>query len=56
MRSRRTFAFVTSTPHLSQMTPLKRVRLYLPQLHSQSFVGPKMRSQKSPSRSGFSVR
>ena len=53
MRSRRTLALVTSTPHLSQMTPLKRVRLYLPQLHSQSLVGPKMRSQNRPSRSGL---
>ena len=31
IRSRRTFAFVTSTPHLSQTTPLWRMRLYLPQ-------------------------
>ena len=38
IRSRRTLARVTSTPHLSQMTPLKRIRLYLPQSHSQSFV------------------
>ena len=30
--------------------------LYFPQWHSQSFVGPKMRSQKRPSRSGLSVR
>ncbi len=31
MRSRRTFERVTSTPHLSQMMPLYRIRLYLPQ-------------------------
>ncbi len=56
IRSRRTFARVTSTPQRSQMIPLKRIRLYLPQWHSQSLVGPKIRSQNSPSRSGFSVR
>ena len=31
IRSRRTLARVTSTPHLSQMMPLYRMRLYLPQ-------------------------
>ena len=31
MRSRRTFERVTSTPHLSQMIPLYRMRLYFPQ-------------------------
>ena len=31
MRSRRTFERATSTPHLSQTIPLKRMRLYLPQ-------------------------
>ena len=56
MRSRRTLARVTSTPHLSQTMPLLRTRLYLPQLHSQSLVGPKMRSQYRPSRSGLRVR
>ena len=56
MRSRRTLERATSTPHLSQTIPLKRTRLYLPHEHSQSFVGPKMRSQKSPSFSGLSVR
>ncbi len=55
MRSRRTFARVTSTPHLSQMMPLYRYRLYLPQWHSQSLVGPKIFSQNRPSRSGFRV-
>ncbi len=56
MRSRRTLDRVISTPQRSQMMPLKRTRLYLPQWHSQSRVGPKIRSQKSPSFSGFSVR
>ena len=55
-RSRRTLLWVTSTPHLSQTMPRKRMRLYLPQLHSQSFTGPKMRSQKRPSFSGLKVR
>src|SRR3712207_7227622 len=40
-RSRRTFACVTSTPHLSQITPRCFMRLYLPQRHSQSVIGPK---------------
>ena len=31
IRSRRTFARVTSTPHLSQTVPACRIRLYLPQ-------------------------
>ena len=35
---------------------LEADRLYLPQLHSQSRVGPKMRSQKRPSFSGLRVR
>src|SRR5678815_2828319 len=52
-RSRRTFAWVTSTPHLSQITPRCFMRLYLPQRHSQSATGPKMRAQKRPSRSGL---
>ncbi|OIQ63373.1 hypothetical protein GALL_550860 [mine drainage metagenome] len=56
MRSRRTDFLVTSTPHLSQMTPLNFWRLYLPQRHSQSFTGPKMRAQNRPSRSGFKLR
>ena len=34
MRSRRTRASVTSTPHFSQMTPLYFMRLYLPHRHS----------------------
>ncbi len=55
-RSRRTFACVTSTPHLSQITPRCFMRLYFPQRHSQSATGPKMRAQKSPSRSGLKVR
>src|SRR5213595_3260249 len=48
IRSRRTRARVTSTPHRSQITPLCLMRLYFPQEHSQSRVGPKMRSQKRP--------
>ena len=56
MRSRRTLARVTSTPQRSQILPLKLIFLYLPQWHSQSLVGPKMRSQNRPSRSGFRVR
>ena len=55
-RSRRTFACVTSTPHLSQMTPRCFIRLYLPQRHSQSVTGPKILAQNSPSRSGLKVR
>ena len=31
IRSRRTLARVTSTPQRSQMIPLNRIRLYLPQ-------------------------
>src|SRR5262247_1162018 len=56
MRSRRTFDFVTSTPHLSQTTPRCFIRLYLPHRHSQSVIGPKIFAQKSPSRSGLKVR
>ena len=52
IRSRRTRDCVTSTPQRSQMMPLCLMRLYLPQAHSQSFVGPKIFSQKRPSRSG----
>ena len=53
--SRRTFARVTSTPHLSQITPLYLMRLYFPQKHSQSFVGPNNLSQNRPSFSGRNV-
>ena len=53
--SRLTLDFVTSTPHLSQTIPLYLTLLYLPQWHSQSFVGPNILSQKSPSFSGFNV-
>ncbi len=56
MRSRRTRLSVTSTPQRSQMTPLCLMRLYLPQEHSQSLVGPKMRSQNKPPFSGLNVR
>ena len=34
MRSRRTLASVTSTPHFSQITPRCFRRLYLPHRHS----------------------
>ena len=34
MRSRRTRARRTSTPHLSQTTPANFMRLYLPHAHS----------------------
>ena len=56
MRSRRTFDCVTSTPHLSQITPRCFMRLYLPHRHSQSVIGPKILAQNSPSRSGLNVR
>src|ERR1700756_4558800 len=52
-RSRRTLESVTSTPHLSQITPRCFMRLYFPQRHSQSVTGPKMRAQNRPSRSGL---
>src|SRR5512135_91212 len=47
---------MTSTPHLSQMTPLFFILLYLPQRHSQSFTGPKIFAQKRPSLSGLKLR
>jgi len=56
IRSRRTREWVTSTPHLSQITPLYFIRLYLPHKHSQSLVGPKILAQNRPSRSGRNVR
>ncbi len=56
MRFRRTRLCVIITPHLSQTMPLCLMPLYFPQKHSQSFSGPKMRSQKRPSRSGRYVR
>jgi hypothetical protein len=56
MRSRRTLALVTSTPQRSHTMPLKRMPLYLPQAHSQSFTGPKIFSQNRPSFSGLRVR
>ena len=55
-RSRRTLERVTSTPHLSQITPRCFIRLYFPHKHSQSVTGPKMRAQNKPSRSGLKVR
>src|SRR2546429_3094529 len=45
-RSRRTLLRVTSTPHLSQITPRCFMRLYLPHRHSQSVTGPKILAQK----------
>ena len=56
MRLRRTRLCVTLTPQRSQMMPLYLMPLYLPQEHSQSFSGPKMRSQNRPSFSGRYVR
>ena len=52
MRLRRTRLCVTLTPQRSQMMPLYLVPLYLPQAHSKSRSGPKIRSQNRPSRSG----
>src|SRR5215831_17472097 len=37
-RSRRTLERVTSTPHLSQITPRCFMRLYLPHRHSKSVI------------------
>jgi len=56
MRSRRTLLCVTSTPHLSQITPRCFMRLNLPHRHSQSVTGPKILAQNNPSRSGLKVR
>ena len=58
IRSRRTRLWVTSTPQRSQTIchSLCLMRLYLPQLHSQSRVGPKIRSQKRPPFSGLKER
>ena len=56
IRSRRTLERVTSTPHLSQITPRCFIRLYFPHRHSQSVTGPKIRAQNNPSRSGLKVR
>ncbi len=52
IRLRRTREWVTLTPHRSQIIPLYFIPRYLPQVHSQSFSGPKIRSQNSPSFSG----
>src|SRR5258708_2154072 len=52
-RSRRTLLSVTSTPHLSQITPRCFIRLYLPHKHSQSVTGPRTLAQKRPSRPGL---
>ncbi len=55
-RSLRTFDWVTSTPQFSQIMPRYRIRRYFPQLHSQSFTGPKILSQKRPPFSGLKDR
>ena len=52
IRLRRTRLCVTFTPQRSQIMPLYFMPRYLPQVHSQSFSGPKMRSQNRPSFSG----
>ena len=52
MRLRRTREWVTLTPQRSQIMPLYFMPRYLPHAHSQSFSGPKMRSQNRPSFSG----
>ena len=56
IRFLRTRLWVTLTPQRSQIMPLYFMPRYLPQEHSQSFSGPKMRSQKRPSFSGRYVR
>ena len=56
MRLRRTRECVIFTPQRSQTMPLCLMPLYLPQKHSQSLSGPKMRSQNRPSFSGRYVR
>ena len=56
MRLRRTRLCVIFTPQRSQTMPLCLMPLYLPQKHSQSRSGPKIRSQKRPSFSGRYVR
>ena len=56
MRLRRTRLCVTLTPQRSQIIPLCFVPLYLPQKHSQSRSGPKIRSQNRPSLSARYVR
>ena len=55
IRWRRTLDSITSTPQRSQIIPLYRTRLYLPQWHSQSFTGPKILSQNNPPISGLRV-
>ena len=52
IRLRRTRLWVIFTPQRSQIIPLYFMPRYLPQEHSQSFSGPKMRSQNRPSFSG----
>ena len=52
IRLRRTRLWVTLTPQRSQIMPLYFMPRYFPHAHSQSFSGPKIRSQNKPSRSG----
>ena len=52
IRLRRTRLWVIFTPQRSQIIPLYFMPRYLPQEHSQSFSGPKIRSQNRPSFSG----
>ena len=52
IRFRRTRLCVIFTPQRSQIIPLYFIPRYLPQAHSQSFSGPKIRSQNRPSFSG----
>ena len=52
MRLRRTRECVTLTPQRSHTMPLYFMPRYLLHAHSQSFSGPKIRSQNRPSFSG----
>src|SRR5208337_4512342 len=58
MRSRRTLLTVTSTPHLSQITPRCFMRLYLPQRHSVGHRSKNARAEEAvPLRLGnFAMR
>jgi hypothetical protein len=47
---------VILTPQRSQIIPLYFIPRYFPQEHSQSFSGPKIRSQNNPPFSGRYVR
>jgi hypothetical protein len=56
MRSRRTASGSPRRRTCRTPTPRCFMRLYLPQRHSQSVMGPKILAQKRPSRSGLKVR